>query len=247
MRNAPGISAVLCMIALSGVQCTQKSVELVIAPCFPTSISTNVSTTGFSQSLSYNYNSTNLVISTATANTLAGQTVTVNTTYAYDTDGNIVSASISGDGSNTVNNYTYDISHKLTQETQQVDGVLKVKIVYHYNATQQFIGAENTSFAGSASTTTTSAYTYNTPVSRNPVMVTSSSGDTWTYTYDTKPNPLKVLFVSIQPDNNVTRMTMTSGGSAKTTTYTYQYDSNGFPVARTGSDGETKAYNYFCK
>ena len=243
MGSVQRISVLLMLIAVIGVQCT-TSVELVIPPCFPTSISTN--STGVSYNTTYQYNSSNKVTSTKSTSTMGNQTVTVNATFTYDGDGNIVTASeISSTGSSATRNYTYDISHNLTQETYQVDGIAISKSTYQYNSTNQLIKVLYGN--GSGSTTSTSSFTYQTPVARNPTTVTSSLGSSWAYTYDTKPNPLKVLFVSVQPDNNIIKMTNTSGGSVTTTTYTYQYDSKGFPIARTGSDGETKAYTYFCK
>ena len=248
MRSTIRISIALLLITVLGEQCsTQKSVDLVIPPCFPTAIATT--STGVSSTIVYTYNSGNLVTATKTTTTAAGQAAITDVAYTYDGEGNIITASESiGTGSIGTRSCTYNTNKNLAEETHTTGGILESRVTYHYNSTQQLISVDYTLFAGAGSSTSTSTYTYPTPVGRNPTTITSSSGSTTTYTYDTKPNPLKVLFVSTQPDNNITKVTITAGGSATNiTTYTYQYDNNGFPTARTGSNGETKAYTYFCK
>jgi hypothetical protein len=239
-------AAICLLVGVLGLRCT-KSADPVKVDCFPTAIST--SSTGVSSSVTYKYNGSNQVTATATTRTTGVITVVIQTTYTYDGDGNIIAASeIASSGSTTTRNYTYDIAHNLMQELVSVDGVPSSKTVYHYNSTLQLTGAEYTVYIGAGSNTTTSTYEYATPVARNPTKVASSQGATWRYEYDTRPNPLKVLFVSIQPDNNVTRLTYTpAGGGATQTVYTYQYDGNGYPASRSGTDGETNVYSYQCK
>ncbi len=228
------------------ISCT-KTTDPVKALCFPTTISSG--TTGVSSTTTYLYNDKNQVTSKTVTSTTGTNTSVVERTFMYDSNDNIVTASESSTtGGNAIINYTYDIAHNLTEENLLEDGIPVYKNVYHYNATLQLTGVEYIRYIGAGSSTTTAAYEYATPVARNPTKTTSGTGNIWRYEYDTKPNPLKVLFVSIQPDNNITRVTYApTGGTATQTAYTYQYTSNGYPASRTGTDGESTEYSYSCK
>lgn len=76
----------------------------------------------------------------------------------------------------------------------------------------------------------------------------SGSSTTTTLTYDDKKNPMYGMglemfesdFISV---NNV--LTEVEGGN--TTTYTYEYNSNGYPTKSTGSNGDNETMTYDCK
>lgn len=243
VKHITGRSFAFAFFGVLALGCAKDDPARVV--CVPTSISSNK--IGVSNvTTSYVYNKSNQVTSTTTS--ITGSLVdAVVTTYTYDNDGNIISSSRNSNASGvTTAEYTYDISHNLIREDQSFSGVLQSSFLYHYNSTLQLIGADYTYYTGGGSSTISTRYEYAAPVSRNPTKILSNQGSTWTYEYDTNPNPLKVLFVSTQPDNNVTKMTYTSGSST-ITTYTYQYDANRYPVGRVGSDGEITTYTHSCK
>ena len=243
MRKITYPSFALTWLVVLALGCSKNDPVKVF--CVPTVLTSN--TIGVSSVITkYEYNGKSQVIST-TVSSSGPLSDVVETTYTYDGNGNIISSSSNSMASGTTTaEYTYDISHNLIQEDRRSAGVLQSSFFYHYNSTLQLIGADYTYFTGGGSSMSSTRYEYATPVSRNPTKILSNQGATWTYEYDTNPNPLKILFVSTQTDNNITKMTYTSGAST-TTTYAYQYDANRYPTSRVGTDGETKMYAYTCK
>ncbi len=244
MKSTIRIVLAVLLISIPGLRCT-KDADPIKKICYPTMITTSAS--GFTSAMSYSYNSNHEVLSTSLTTTTGTNTTVVTTAFTYNSDGQIISSSENSSSSGvSTGTYTYDINHNLKQEDHSAGGILQSSFIYHYNSTLQLIGVEYAYFGLGANTSTTN-YEYQVPVARNPIKIISTTGAVWTYEYDTKPNPLKVLFVSLQPDNNVTKLTYTSGGSTTTSVYTYQYDANRYPVSRTSSDGEAKTYAYDCK
>lgn len=233
------------LVTVVNLSCT-KSVELVIRDCYPSNISTT--TIGAATSTAYTYDADFHVISSVSTTTGGSSSEVVTTTYTYDAAGDVTAAStnssLSGNSNST---YVYDIAHNLIQADHFKNGIHLDNYFYVYNSTLQLTSVQYTIFIGAGTSVTTTSYQYATPVSRNPTKATSS-GSTWEFQYDMKPNPLKVLFVSTQPDNNVTKVTFSNvGGPTTQIAYTYQYDTNGFPVSSISTDGVTKTFSYNCK
>src|SRR5688572_29519230 len=91
---------------------------------------------------------------------------------------------------------------------------------------------------------------YSTTTIKNPfksISVTASQTMTYMFYYDNHPTPLGNLLDPNAATHNVIKIERTIGELSTTTTFSYDYNAAGYPVARTSSDGDEAAWGYNCK
>jgi YD repeat-containing protein len=190
---------------------------------------------------------------TYTNNKLAGSVEYGTTaTYTYDSKGNIITINYS-DGS--IENYTYDANNRKLTITSPASYQLK----YNYNSSGQLIRRDQLNYNSSTSSFElyshlTFAYATASDKNWNRMQRFDAANtliETYEYQYDNKHNPWTVVWgtSSIETDNNPTQWIYTqSGSSPVTTTITYTYTTNGYPLTSTttvGSNSPTNAtYTY---
>lgn len=202
----------------------------------------------------FSYNSANRVVTMSST----GGGSSSNATYTYDSKNNLTSSTYTSSGGSAISyTYTYDANNRLTGSVANSGGTVSTT-TYTYNSSGQWT-AMSSSFSGGSSSYTLS---YPNTTTRNNNSATSTSTfdfgsgpstftSTTTYEYDDKINPRRFLEQpSLQTDNNVTKMTVTSGGNVQITTKSYVYNDQGYPTTETsisGSDSSTQTATYTCK
>lgn len=195
-------------------------------------------------------------------------------TYVYNDKNQLVSVTDSSTGVTDI--YTYDGSGKITQigdRTFSYDAnnrVVKLEDKfnvrsYAYNGIGQLISHVTEARVSptvrytkkleylNASTQNYTKATFSQTIISNSI--TSTTGVT-NYEYDTKTNPYKLTIpVSLQSDNNIVKISTTSGSYTQIETFTYQYNERGYPISSlyslSNNNGYkltiSNTYSYMCK
>jgi YD repeat-containing protein len=217
------------------------------------------STTTFSDGGSWleklNYNSSNVISSMQFQVTSGGSTTSANYNYTYDGSGRLTKLTLTGtaqasDYSSIDITYSGSSTYPSTIKVTLGDGSYS-QTTYTYNSSNQATQSVNTYFDQSSNTTSNSYRTYNYPNTttlnvssiENYVGLPGDGGasiSTEEYTYDDKNNPMvgyDVIGATLATTNNVLTHKSTThtnnGDFSSTVTYTYSYDTKGYPVKKT--------------
>lgn len=167
--------------------------------------------------------------------------------YHYGLDGLIDVANAVKNGATGKITYAYGINKQLAQSIS-IFGTDTVTTIYTYNDNGQVTKSIQAYVGAVLTDSITVDHTYPDLLTRNPSSKVITHGgaipDTTVYQYDTKINPFREFFPSIQAFNNVTRIEA-SGGTPVIIGYTY--NELGYPVSATWSSGETQTFSYKCE
>ena len=215
---------VLGFLALS---CSKNSDQVTPALCYLATIeypdSGNANKT---ISETYLYNDKHQV--TTVSYTTLGFIYLVNS-YNYDSNGRLLN--INGDDG-TVTTYTYLGSNISRLDTKI--GMDTYSVIYSYDNKGR-IASATYSFNGTKSGT--NIYAYPNETTRNFGTETNISNDGTSlgvtkYEYDTNPLP----YFPSSTENNITKKTFSNGAYTCISTYSYNYNSNGYPISSTKVD-----------
>ena len=191
---------------------------------------------GPSKSISYSYDSKNLLTTYSASNVLSS-------VLTYNDAGNIISEL---DNGNIQINYDYDQNNQLILWTQSIANypASNIQIKFTYNKAGQNILKQYYRYDVASS----SYYLINYVESSYPSTRTKSYSKLKTYNatstllytedflWDNHPNPYLAnpFFINEPPpSNNITQYTFTpAGGVPNVVTYTYTYNNNGFPITQ---------------
>jgi hypothetical protein len=230
---------------------------------------TTVVEVGSAETTTINYTLENQKITKVnTKSVYSGGSFEDNTTITYDSKGNITETN-SSDGTRTVFTYT---NNQVTK-VEDFDGTtLSDRTDYEYSNGQivkaQYYDETN---PGTFVKDDYDVFEYANTTSKNPIKIKSFSktGTTPSYTveyqYDDKKNPysasaaiLNLLSLYAEAsENNITKATFTSASSpnVQTNTYTYEYNTEGYPTKSTrvatntgqpSTSTSTTTYTYNC-
>lgn len=169
------------------------------------------------------------------------------TLYQYNLQGDMGKMVINVSGQTYTTSYTYDLNHYVVASLSTNSGDT-IRTNYFYNDNGQLTQRYSLQQLGTP-VPDTLRYNYEYPdiLTRNPSSITTMTPSDTTvvhYEYDDKINPERGLVLpTIQPFNNITRYT----SDALTYTVSYQYNSNGYPVSATQSNGVTLTWTYSCQ
>lgn len=237
------------LVAFVGVGCSTKE-SIGPSLCYLTAVqfeSTQITVT-------YSYDDSHRIISAKEVNGKTNTTLT--SEYAYDNNNRVTSITYSNGEKDT---YTYDTEGKVTSRTVTDNTGYGLIEIFTYNESNQLMRKENYSVVGAIKTLVlTTDYEYPNSSMRNPSLVTISVGSgasltavqTNEYTYDNKKTPESMTTFSPEATtNNVLEVTTTYiGEPAAITTYSYNYNTKGYPtrcVQTTESGSYTNTYSYF--
>lgn len=230
--------------------CTKKE---EVAPIICTVLSSTTTTGGTTLTTTNHYNDAGQLISAVT--TGPGSTVVLTTTYSYNSNGDLESMTSSSDVQEISQTFTYDGLRRMSTRTLSV-GLSTYISTWEYNNSNQYISlVETETFDGCTDcphiTTTTFSYpnalTHNASASVTTGYKGSSSS---TFTYDSKKMIPSTAAIAPQPDNNISKIVITTGSTTLVINYTYIYNAQSYPTSISISgdvDELTLTYDYSCK
>lgn len=167
------------------------------------------------------------------------------TNFTYSSNGNVQTASISNGLTWT---YAFDSNNRVIQRVTS-PGDQTLTIAYNSNGQAVLITYVDPN-CGPCTNTRELTYPNSTTHNYSEETFTNSAGIiTFSYTYDTHPNPFKPVpyWLKVgETDNNIITQVMTSPGGITNYAYVYTYNQRGYPFLRTASDGGTATYTYNC-
>lgn len=244
--------ALLCLFVLA-LGCSKKNDPAPVTGCQVSSITTAFTGGGqWSQKYTYSGNSVSSLQFQVVDNT---STTTSNFTYTYDGSGRLTQVALVGtpqasDMASATITYSGTSTYPSVVKATLGDGSYN-QTTYTYNSTQQVTQSVSNYFDASSNTTTSSYQTFSYPntttmnystVENYPGLPADGKASvaTFEYTYDTKSNPLSgydLVGATFSTTNNVLTYKATShtdsGDFSSTTTYTYLYNSKGYPTKKT--------------
>jgi YD repeat-containing protein len=234
-----------CLVACLAVQGFRCSTPEKSTLCFVTSLTE----TEGSQTRVYTYT---YELSRLTTVTLSASGTTTVTTYGYDDNGNAVSSTTQSPSGLTEGTYSYDKQNKLVSAFLK-SGSDETTIQFVYNDNGQLITEVRQTTSGVGDLVVTTTFAYPDILTKNPSVITITSGggaaNQVTREYDNKIAPLRSLFPTTRAVNNVVKETSLNGTTLEetTTTITYQYNPEGYPVSSISSSGRTQVWVYDCR
>lgn len=247
-------SALLSLLVIA-FSCSKKNDPAPSASACLLSSSTTTFSDGSTWVEKLSYNSSNIVSSMQFQVTNGGSTTSANYNYTYDGSGRLskltfVGTAQASDYSSIDITYSGSSANPSTIKVTLGDGSYSLT-TYTYNSTNQVTQSVNVYFDQSSNTTSNSYRTYSYP---NTTTLNVSSAENYVglpadggssistdeYTYDDKSNPIAgydVIGATVATTNNVLTHKSTAhtnnGDFSSTVTYTYSYDSKGYPVKKT--------------
>lgn len=191
-------------------------------------------------------------LSRLTSITLLESGATTVTNYGYDANGNAVSSITQSPSEVTEGTYSYDKQNKLVAAILTGTGY-ETNVQFVYNDNGQLISEVRQTESGAGDLVVTTTFAYPDILTKNPSVVTITTGgaaaNQVTREYDNKIAPLRSLFPTTRAVNNVVKETSINGTTLEetTTTITYQYNPEGYPVSSVSSSGRTQAWAYDCR
>ncbi len=184
-----------------------------------------------------------------TKQTMSGLGNVQTITWAYDSNGMMKTMTMEYPGGSQVTTFTLDGSNRIASSV--TTGTTPQSAVYAYNASGQLETVSITDLSatpGSPGYVTVMSYTYPNTTTGNYSTLTIVTGTSdpivISQEYDNKKSPFVGLDGYVPyPVNNVTKRTE----NGVTLTISYQYNSQGYPVSATDSNGSTHTYNYTCQ
>lgn len=176
--------------------------------------------------------------------TAPGYSYTLN--FHYGLDGLIDIANAEKNGVTGKISYAYGVNKQLVQSIS-IFGTDTVTTIYQYNDNFQLIKSIQAYVGAVLTDSVTVDYLYPDLVTRNPSSKIKTQGgtlpDTTVYQYDSKINPFREFFPSIQPFNNIIKIE--EAGS--TVNIGYTYNELAYPLTATWSSGATQTFSYKCE
>lgn len=234
-----------CLVACLAVQGIRCSAPEKSTLCFVTSLTETEGT--LTREYSYTYEFSRL-----TSITMSESGATTVTRYAYDGNGNIASSTAESPSGATTGAYSYDKQNKLVAARLKSSSS-ETTIQFIYNDYGQLISEVRQTVSGGGDLMVTTAFAYPDILTKNPSLITVTSGgaaaNQFMREYDNKIAPLRSLFPTTRAVNNVVKETSINGATLEeaTTTITYQYNSEGYPVSSVSSSGRSQVWVYDCR
>jgi hypothetical protein len=179
--------------------------------------------------------------------------ITSETSYEYDAKNNLIkSVTNSPNFATRTATYSYNNQNTLVATLIATSDWTET-LQYTYNENRQLIRESSTYTSAAGDIVEVRIFTYPDILTTNPSEVALETAGVSTYRemfeYDDRINPFRNLPTSIQAANNVVKLTRVYSLSLLevTSTTSYQYNSEGYPVSATSSSGVTETWSYACQ
>lgn len=232
----------MAFVAAQGIGCSTAEKSTL---CFVTSLTETEGSVTRVYSYTYEF-------SRLTAVTLLESGTTTVTTYSYDANGNVTASITESPAGLTEGTYSYDKQNKLMAALLTRPDY-ETAIQYVYNDNGQLINENRQTVSGAGDLVVNITFAYPDILTKNPSLITVTTGGAAANQsmreYDNKIAPLRSLFPTTQAVNNMVKETTINGTTLgeTTTTITYQYNPEGYPVSSVSSSGRTQAWVYDCR